>query len=269
MAGSLPLAGRVALVTGSSQGIGRATALRLARDGAHCIVTYRKSEDLAREVVAEIAALGRRAIAVPLDLRDAERVPAVLGEVARAFGRLDILVASAAATAFRPMAEQKLHNLRATFAISVDGFVTAVQQALPLMEGRPGRIVAISGIDSHQAMTGHGALGAAKAAVESLVRTLALELGPRGITVNGVSPGFVETHSARTYVERGLGQAPELAMARVIERTPVRRVGTGDDIAAVVAFLASDDAGFVTGQTIIADGGLTIVSPLNALEEPS
>ena len=114
-------------------------------------------------------------------------------------------------------------------------------------------------------MAGHGLLGAAKAAVESLVRALALELGPRGITVNGVSPGFVDTDSSRLYVERGLGQDYERAVARVVAATPVRRTGTVEDVASLVAFLSGDEAGFLTGQTIVLDGGLTIVSPLGRL----
>ena len=112
-------------------------------------------------------------------------------------------MANAAATAFRPVLEQKPHNVRRTFAISVDAFVAMTQAAVPLMKGRPGRIVLISGIDSFQAMGGHSVLGAAKAAAESLVRGLALELGPLGVTVNAVTPGFVRTDSSTYYVTRG------------------------------------------------------------------
>jgi enoyl-[acyl-carrier protein] reductase III len=128
-----------------------------------------------------------------------------------------------------------------------------------------GRIVVVSGIDSHQAMAGHGVLGAAKAAMESLVRILALELGPRGITVNAVSPGLVDTDSSRLYVEKGLGQSWDAAAARMIAATPVRRLGTIDDVASLVAYLVSPAAGFLTGQTILLDGGLTIVSPFQRI----
>lgn len=261
------LAGRVALVTGGSRGLGRGIALRLARDGADCVITYRRQADEARAVVAEIEGLGRRALALPVELSDPAAVGPAIRQAGEAWGRLDVLVASAAATAFRPLLEQGLHNIERTFGISVGSFIAAVQAAVPLMDGRAGRIVMISGIDSHQAMAGHGVLGAAKAAAESLVRSLAVELGPRGVTVNGVSPGFFDSDSSRTYMERGLGLDYAEVLHRVAAATPVRRPGTVDEIAGLVAYLASEEAGFLTGQTIVIDGGLTIVSRLSRLGE--
>jgi len=133
------------------------------------------------------------------------------------------------------------------------------------MRGRPGRIVIVSGIDSFHAMPGHGLLGGAKAAAESLVRAFAFELGPEGITVNGVNPGMIATDSSRLYIETGLRRDHAEAMAEVAAITPVRRIGTVEDVAECVAWLASDRASFLTGQTIVLDGGLTIVSPLARL----
>ncbi len=256
------------MVTGGSRGIGRGVALRLAQDGAHSVITYRRNAALAQEVVQAVERHGVRGLALPLELTDPSQVQPLFDQIGEVFGRVDVLVASAAATAFRPLAEQKPHNVRLTFAISVDSFIAAVNAAMPLMRGRPGRVVAISGIDSFQAMSGHGVLGGAKAAMESLVRAFALELGPMGITVNGVTPGFIATDSSRLYLERGLGRQYDAALADLIAATPARRSGTVDDVADCVAWMVSDGAGFLTGQTIVLDGGLTIVSPMARLAVP-
>ncbi len=255
----------MAVITGGGRGIGRGIAERLARDGAHCAITYRKNAGVAAEAVAAIEREGVKALALPLELAEPSQVGPAFERIAEVFGRVDVVVASAAATAFRPLLEQKAHNVRLTFAISVESLIALVQAAVPLMRGRPGRIVAISGIDSFQAMAGHGVLGGAKAAMESLVRAFALELGPEGITVNGVNPGFVSTDSSRLYIERGLGREYDSAVARLEAATPVRRIGTVEDVADCVAWIASDGAGFLTGQTIVLDGGLTIVSPMARL----
>jgi enoyl-[acyl-carrier protein] reductase III len=252
-------AGKIALVTGSSRGIGRSTATRLAREGAAVVVHYRREEDLAREVVAEIEGLGGRAVAERADLEDEEAIARLFAAVRERFGALDVLVANAAATSFRPLLEAETRHVRRTYAITVDAFLRAVREAVPLMEGRGGAILAVSGFDSFRVVEGHGVLGSAKAAMETLVRYLAVELAPRGIRVNGVNPGYIETDSARTYAERTFG-ADEVARRRAewVATTPAGRIADPAEIASVIAFLASAEASFVYGQTLVADGGLTL-----------
>lgn len=259
------LLGRVGLITGASRGTGRAIARRLASDGADLVVAYKKEQELAEEVVEAVTALGRRAVAVQADLERPEDISGMFERARAEFGRLDIFVANAAATAFRPLMEVKDYNVTRTFAITVTAFVLAAQEAAALMREGFGRIVAVSGIDASAVLPGHGTLGAAKTAMETLVRYLAYELGPRGITVNGVSPGLIETESYRMYLGEGLGVDPGGAGARLVSLTPRRRLGRPEDVANLVAFLCSEEADFLTGQTVVLDGGLTLLSPVGTL----
>jgi enoyl-[acyl-carrier protein] reductase III len=171
-------------------------------------------------------------------------------------GRIDILIANAAATAFRPLLELKPHHLTRTFNLSVGGFVAAVQEAAPFMTAG-GRVVMISGVDSIRYTPGHGALAAAKAAAESLVRDFAFELGPRGITVNGVNFALIDSHSSRMY----MGEDFERVAGASAERSALKRVPTADEVAAVVCLICLPAAGFLTAQTIMVDGGLSLASP--------
>ena len=252
-------AGKVALVTGSSRGIGRAIALRLAREGADVVVHYRRQTVAAQETAAAIAALGRRVLVVQADLGEAPAVRRLFTQVRETFGVLDIFVANAAATAFKPLLEQQAHHIDKTFAITVDAFVLAVQEAAKLMQGRRGKIVTVSGIDARRYIPLHGALAAAKGALEVLTAYLACELAPQGISVNGVNPGFVNTDSAHVFGEK----VYRLLEKNIVTYTPMQRVGTPDDIANVVAFLCSEDAAWICGQTLTVDGGLSLTSPFD------
>lgn len=243
---------RVALVTGGSRGLGREISLHLARTGHDVVVNCRRNVDHAEDVAREVRALGRRALVVQADVEDGDAVDAMYARVERELGRVDVLVANAAATAFKPMLELSDANVLRTLNLVVGGFVRLIRGAVPLM-GPGGRIIGISGIDSFRYMPGHGLLGAAKAAMESLVRSYAVELGPDGITVNAVCPGGFETDSSRIWG----GSEFTFLRERFTAQSAVKDFGTVDDMACAVDFLVTPGARFLTGQTIVVDGGLT------------
>lgn len=243
---------RVALVTGGSRGLGREITVHLARSGHDVVVNCRRNVDHAEEVAQEVRALGRRALVVQADVEDGAAVTEMYGQVEQEFGRVDVLVANAAATAFKPMLELSDANVARTLNLVVGGFVRLIRAAVPLM-APGGRIVGISGIDSFRYMPGHGLLGAAKAAMESLVRSYAVELGPAGITVNSVCPGGFETASSKIWG----GSEFEFLKERFTAQSAVKDFGTVDDMACTVDFLVSPGARFLTGQNIVVDGGLT------------
>ena len=247
-------ANKVALVTGASRGIGRAITLRLASEGAQVVVNYRRSAEQAEEVVKEAKGLGSVAVAWQADMGNSKDIKAMFQQVKERFGGLDFLIFNAAATSFRPLLRQGEHNIDRTYGLTVKGFLLTIQEAVPLMADRRGKIVTISGIDSIRALSGHGLLGPAKAALESFTMYLAHELGPLGINVNGINPGLIETDSAKFYAggEEGYAQY----VKEVLPQTPAGRTGRPEDVAAVAAFLCSEDADFIRGQTLLVDGGL-------------
>ncbi len=253
-----PLLGQVALVTGGSRGIGRATAVLLAQRGADVAVHFRRDAQAAEAVCEAVRGNGRRALAVCADLRDQQAVAGAVQRVGEAFGRLDLLIANAASTAFKPLLELQPHHVGMTLDTSVQSLLTLVRTAVPLMHERAARIVTVSGFDTLRALPGHGLLGAAKAAVETLTRYLAAELAPLGITANCVVPGFVATDSARLWADAHEAGGYAAAAQDWVRRTPAGRVGEADDIARVIALLCSADARWITGQVIVADGGLTL-----------
>ncbi|HKV54937.1 MAG TPA: SDR family oxidoreductase [Candidatus Binataceae bacterium] len=249
--------GKIALITGGTRGLGRAFALLLARSGAALALNYRRDEQSAVQTLAEVRVYSPRSILIKADMESDANVRAMVARAADEFGRLDFLVVNAAATAFKPLMQVKPHNLARTFNLSVGGFVAAVQEASHLMTAG-GRILMVSGIDSMRFMEGHGVLGAAKAALESMVRDFAFELGPRGITVNGVSFGVVDSDSSRLY----FGEDFERARAAAIERSALKRLPGPEEIAAAMTLLLTAEASFLTGQTIMVDGGLSLASPV-------
>jgi enoyl-[acyl-carrier protein] reductase III len=254
----IDLTGRTALVTGSSRGLGAATARRLAAMGAEVVVTYRRQAEAAAEVAAAIAESGGRAHVQPLDAGDIESIDALFDWIeADGPGGLDILVANAAATSLKPLLEQAPHNVERTFAITVTGFLHAIQRAVPLMEARGGgRIVAVSGIDTVSWAPAHGLLAAAKASMEMLVTYLTIELGKRNITAVGVNPDAFFGDSLKLM----LGDHYDV-MLGVHERShPLRTAATPEAIAEVVALLCTDAARWMSGHTVMADGAASFAA---------
>jgi len=248
--GTRPLQDKVALVTGGSRGLGAATARHLATWGARVLITYRQQEDAAREVVASCSEATHGARAIQMDLTDEASVRAAFEEVV-AEERLDFLVANAAATALKPLLALKMHQIDKTFAISVRHFILMVQLAFPLLEKKGGRIVAVSGADTVGYIPTHGLLAAAKSSLETLVRYLAAELGPSGVTAMGVLPGYIDTDSIRMMT----GPIYETLKQAEIETHPLREAASPEDAAEAIALLCLPEARWLNGQIVQNDGG--------------
>jgi enoyl-[acyl-carrier protein] reductase III len=230
----------------------------LAADDVEVVLTYRREADAAAGVVDSIVAAGGVARAHRVELESEDDIRDLFAAEFPPGSRLDILIASAAASVFRPLESLSAQNLERSWATNVRSFVLLAQQAAERM--RPagsGRIVAVTSYGSHRAFPLYGAIGSDKAAVESWVRHLAAELGASGITVNAVNGGLIDTDSLHYFY--GHENVPGLDV--MTSRIPLGRLGKADDIAQAVRFLVSPGAGYITGHTLVVDGGLTVVAP--------
>ncbi len=251
----IDLTGRVALVTGSSRGIGRACALRLAEAGADVVINYISSKQAAEDVAEQITNLGRKAFVVKADVSEQDDVQALMEFIAEQVGGLDILVSNAASGGFRPLLNSTEKNFRATFGTNVLALLYLVQAAVPMLERGAGRakIIALSSHGSDTALPWYGLIGSSKAALESLVRHLTLEVGGRGINVNVVKAGLVETDSTRH-----IPHADRMFAARKDKAMMGERMLTTQDVADAVLFLASPLSDLVQGETLTVDGGAAV-----------
>lgn len=248
--------GQTVLITGSSRGLGRATAVRFARRGARVVINYRANEEAAAEAVAAVedAHPESEAVAVQADLSKREGVDHLFDRAEEEYGELDVFVHNAAVTAFKPLDEVTQKDIDLTFDVCINAFLFGAQRALELLNDG-GRIIAVSGNDSYKYMPLHGLLGGAKAALEQLVSYLAVEQASRGISVNAVNPGIIDKPGGNYYTS--LTDETEAAMARMREQIPMGRAPNAEEVAGAILMLAGDDAQWVTGQVVNVDGGLS------------
>jgi enoyl-[acyl-carrier protein] reductase III len=251
----LPFTNKIVLVTGSGRGIGRAIALHFARNGADVVVNFFRNRAPAEETTAEIEKLGRRALVVKADVGNIQDIERLFDQVEKAFGGLDILIHNAASGYNRPAMQQKPKGWDWTMNINARSLLFAAQRAAPLMAKRGGGyIVSITSQGSTRVLPEYVVVGASKAALEALTRYLAVELAPKNIVVNAVSPGVIETDALKHF---SASNDPSL-LERAIAATPAGRLVTPEDVANVVAFLCTPAASMIRGQVIVVDGGYSL-----------
>lgn len=245
------LENRAALVTGASRGIGRAIALALARQGARVAVNYTRQAEAARRVVEEIEALGGEAFPVQADVRDAAAVDTMVEKVGNRYGRLDILVNNAGIIRDGLLVRMKEEDWQEVLDTNLKGVFYCTRAAARLMiRQHRGRIINLASVVGLMGNAGQANYASAKAGIIGFTRAVARELAPRGITVNAVAPGFIET-------DMTAGLSPR-AKERLLEAIPMGRLGRPEEVAGVVVFLASEAANYITGQTIAVDGGMVM-----------
>jgi 3-oxoacyl-[acyl-carrier protein] reductase len=248
----IDLTGKAALITGGSRGIGKAIALRLARQGADVGFSYKGNADAAKATAGEIEAIGTKALPVQGDVRDPESAEAVVKAALEAFGKVDILVNNAGVTRDDLIMRMTAEAWREVLETNLFGaFWMTKAVTRPMLKARAGRIVNITSVSGQAGQMGQANYSSAKAGLIGLTKATARELASRGITVNAVAPGFVLTELTQ--------DLPDNLKAEITSRTPLGRFGTTEEVADAVAFLASDEAGYITGQVLAVDGGLVMM----------
>ena len=243
--------GKTAIVTGGSRGIGRAVCLELARGGANVVLCYAGNEAAARETVQAVETLGAQALAVRCDVADAVRVDALVKAAVERFGRVDILVNNAGITRDNLLMRMSEADFDAVIAANLKGTFLCMKAVSRLMlKQRYGRIVNLSSVVGLRGNAGQVNYAASKAGVIGMTKSLAKELASRGVTVNAVAPGFIETDMTAAL--------PEAARTAALESIPMNRPGAPEDVAKAVAFLAGDGAAYITGQVLAVDGGMAM-----------
>lgn len=245
------LQGKVALVTGSSRGIGRAIAVKLAENGVDLVVNYIRHRRDAEDTAKLIEAKGAKCLVVKANVANDDDVSSMIAMIKKEFGRVDILVSNAASGVLKPVLELSGRHWNWAMDINARALLTLTQKAAPLM-GRGSRIMAVSSLGAVRAIENYTAVGASKAALESLVRHLAVELGPLGININTISAGAVDTEALKKFPNR------QQILDSALARTPLGRLTTPEDVADVALFLCSGLSDMITGQTVVVDGGYSV-----------
>nr|WP_307396204.1 3-oxoacyl-[acyl-carrier-protein] reductase [Bacillus horti] len=248
---NVSLQGKVALVTGGARGIGRAISLELAKAGADVAINYGGSEAAAVELVKEIEALGQKALAIQANVAESESVQAMVKQVVEHFGQLDILVNNAGITRDNLLMRMKEEEWDDVINVNLKGVFNCIKAVTrQMMKQRSGRMINISSVVGVLGNPGQANYVAAKAGVIGLTKTTARELASRGITVNAIAPGFIETEMT--------AKLGEDIQEGILSQIPLARLGQAEEIAKAVRFLASDDAAYITGQTLHVDGGMAM-----------
>jgi enoyl-[acyl-carrier protein] reductase III len=245
------LEGKLALVTGGGRGIGQAIALKLASQGSDIIVNFFRHRESAEQTAKDIQALGVKAETIRANVGDPAKIDEMFDMVGNKFGRLDILINNAASGVGRPVMDVDVKAWEWTMDINARAYLLCAQRAAKLMEGRGGKIVSISSLGSPFVLPNYSIVGISKAALEAITRYLAIELAPQGICVNTVVASAVETEALKFYFKEGLVKDNR-------QVTPAGRMVIPEDVANVVAFLCSEEAFMIRGQTVIVDGGTSV-----------